>query len=355
MTRCRTQAAALHAALQTALSGDAAEAAFAVGDGRGRLRAPGVIELLPDHPQPGAAATVVSAGIHGDETAPIELLLALARRLDGGRVRLAAPVLLIIGHPAAIRAGRRYLGTNLNRLFRRQHGTPYTDHPPDHPEASRAAELMSAVDDFWIRHGRPCDYAAETSVGIPLHLDLHTAIRASRYPRFAVEPLTDTPTPAALWPALSAAGIQAVLQQQQHSWTFSHYSRHEHGVAAFTLELGRVAPFGANDLRLLMPMGGLLDARCSGRPPATAPVGQMTYFRVDRELLRGHGAFSLTFPADVPNFTRFESGQTIAFDAELGDTVVRDGPLYVVFPNAQVEPGARAVLLVRPAPLPTSG
>ena len=44
---------------------------------------------------------------------------------------------------------------------------------------------------------------------------------------------------------------QAVLLQHQHSWTFSHYSRHYHAAEAYTLELGKVRPFGENDLDAL--------------------------------------------------------------------------------------------------------
>lgn len=307
-------------------------------------RGPGIIELVPDTPGTGAA-TIVSAGIHGNETAPLELLLGLAEALDAGRLAIAAPMLLIVGHPAAIPAGQRYLDTNLNRLFCRDAGATAAGTR----EQARAGELMAAVDAFWAaqRPAAPLTDAASPSVA--LHLDLHTAIRASQYPRFVVEPCSDVVTPSALWQTLAGCDLQAVLTQHQPSWTFSHYSRYYHGVVAFTLELGKVAAFGANDLQPLAAMQAWLADRVAGRQPRQAPATQLRYFRVVQELMRESDDFALAFADDLPNFTAFDVGETIATDAAVGDTVVADAPVHIVFPNARVEKGARAALLVRPA------
>lgn len=314
------------------------------GGGRVIDRGSGMVELAPVAPAAGAAATVISAGIHGNETAPLELLLDLANDLDAGSLVVGAPVLLIVGHPAAIVAETRYIDTNLNRLFVRPAAAGAGG------EYARARELMDAVDAFWSAHGQaaPPDDQRAT----PLHLDLHTAIRESRYPRFAVEPFADRATPPSLWRALAAAGLQAVLSQHAPSPTFSHYSRAEHGIAAFTLELGRVAAFGANDLAVLAPVADWLAARVAGAPAAEAAVSTMAFFRVVDELRRVGDDFTLGFDDEVANFTAFDVGRVIARDGAAGATVVADAPVYVVFPNANVERGARAALLARPAPGP---
>ncbi|RKR06851.1 succinylglutamate desuccinylase [Kushneria sinocarnis] len=321
---------------------------FRLPGGHAEPRAPGVIALVPDTPATDAAATIISVGLHGDETAPIELLGRVAARLDAGQWQLAAPALLIIGHADAIRAGRRYLDTNLNRLFRRD-GVAADD---PRQEAQRARVLMQAVDAFLAEHAAPSGAGLPGATDVPLHLDLHTAIRDSRYPRFAVEPCSDTPTPATVWPVLAGAGLQAALAQHRHSWTFSHYSRYYHGLAGFTLELGRVAPFGANDLDALEPMAALLQARLAGTPPATADTARLAFFRVEQELMRTSDDFTLAFAEDIANFTRFDSGELIAVDGIDGETRVGDVPLHVVFPNAGVERGARAALLARAVPAP---
>ncbi|MCK2184171.1 succinylglutamate desuccinylase [Halomonas getboli] len=315
--------------LSTTLDDAPAAPAGELLGGRYRILGPGLLELTPASPSPTAPALVVSAGIHGNETAPIELLGDLLARLEAGRLTLGAPTLVILGNLEAIRAGTRFVETNLNRLFRR--GLDARGR-----EADRARELMAAVDAFYSRHdGRP-----------RVHHDLHTAIRDSQYPRFAVEPFAEAETPAEQWRQLAGADIQAVLHQHTHSWTFSHYSKHYHGAAAFTLELGRALPFGHNDLAPLAPMGALLAALVADTPPVERPASEMAFFRVEHELKRQAEDFRLCFAEATPNFTEFAPGTRLAEDAVGGAFTVEAAPLRVVFPNARVEIGARAALLV---------
>lgn len=301
--------------------------------GRYRMHAPGVIELIPDRPAPDARSMVLSAGIHGNETAPIELLGEWLAALEAGRLKLAAPILAILGNIPAIRAQTRYVSTNLNRLFQR-----HLEQAGEEPD--RARELMRIVDDFFTRHPRA-----------RLHLDMHTAIRDSRYPRFAVVPFTEHRL-TSRWRDLAGAGMQAVLLQHRHSWTFSHYSRHYHAAEAYTLELGKVRPFGANDLDALGDMREWLAALAEGRESPTAPIESLRFFRVAFELMRHSEAFELKFADDVANFTEFPVGTSLAEDGKSGTFVVEDAPLAVVFPNARVELNARAALLVRPTAEP---
>ncbi|MCB8887586.1 succinylglutamate desuccinylase [Vreelandella malpeensis] len=299
--------------------------------GRYHLRAPGVLELVPDQIGENAHACIFSAALHGNETAPVELLGQWLCALEAGTQRLGAPVLVILGNIPALKAQTRFVTTNLNRLFFRE-----LDRAGDEPDRARA--LMAEVDAFFERHAP-----------LPrLHYDLHTAIRQSLYPRFVVEPFSDTPTEARQWAWLAGADMQAVLHQHQHSHTFSHYSRHYHGAQAFTFELGRVAPFGHNDLAALAPMLSLITTLGAGELPASSSTAPLAFFRVEHELLRSCEDFTLCFAEDVANFTPFAPGTRLARDAQAGDFVVGETPLRVVFPNARVEIGARAALLVSP-------
>lgn len=309
--------------------------------GRYRLHGPGMLELLPTACRSQARACVISAGIHGNETAPIELIGELLARLEAGLLHLGAPVLVLLGNLPAIRAGRRYCETNLNRLFQRN--TRLENDAPAHAECQRARELMAAVDAFYTRHTQP-----------RLHYDLHTALRDSRYPRFAVEPFAATATHSEQWHWLAAAGIQAVLHQHQPSWTFSHYSKHYHQAQAFTLELGKAHPLGENDLAPLRPMQSLLEALVAGREPSGAAPTRLIFFRVVHELIRQSQDFSLYFADDVPNFSEFGVGTRLARDGVAGDVIVERAPLAVVFANAQVAIGARAALLVRAVDAPNT-
>ena len=301
-----------------------------VPGGSYRLHAPGILELVPATTAAEAWACVISVGIHGNETAPIELLGACLARLEAGLLALGAPILVILGNLEAIRCAERYVDTNLNRLFRRDldgHGM----------EPQRARELMLAVDSFFGCYPK-----------LPrLHYDLHTAIRDSRFPRFVVDPYAATKTHPEQWRWLAAADIQAVLHQHQHSWTFSHYSKYYHQAQAFTLELGRVATFGNNDLAPLAPMARLVNALLEGRKPPETEAARMKFFRVAHELMRRSNDFRLCFAEDTPNFTEFPVGTKLAEDAEAGAYIVEEEPLCVVFPNAAVELGARAALLAR--------
>lgn len=320
-----------------------------VSGGHYRVLGPGLLELSPalsdvtsqgesgDLPESAAPACVISVGIHGNETAPIELLGASLARLEAGMLRLGAPVLVILGNLPAIRANKRFVETNLNRLFRRN-----LDACGD--EAERARALMDAVDAFFARHAlRP-----------RLHYDLHTAIRDSRYPRFVVDPFAETQTRYRQWQWLAGAGIQAVLHQHAHSWTFSHYSKHYHGAQAFTLELGRALPFGENELAPLAHMGKLLDSLLEGCEPECASPDTLAFFQVEHELMRHSEDFRLCFADDTPNFSEFTPGTRLAEDAKAGAFLVGDTPLRVVFPNANVELGARAALLVSSVPPPNA-
>ena len=136
--------------------------------------ADGVLQLLPQTPW--TQATVVSAGIHGNETAPIEILLQIMQALSEGKQPLSHALLLVFGNLSAIRAGRRYLHNDLNRLFGGRHLAVAPGN-----ESRRAAELEGAVAGFFATADRQGQVRR-------LHLDLHTAIRGSRYRQFALLP-----------------------------------------------------------------------------------------------------------------------------------------------------------------------
>lgn len=297
-------------------------------------RGPGVLELVPARPV--CCDLVLSAGIHGDETAPIELLMSLLADLLHGQQPLAVRLLLVLGNPAAMAAGKRYLEVDLNRLF----GGRHRDFAHS-LEAQRAHCLEQILERFWAQaSGRP-----------RLHYDLHTAIRDSLHTRFALLPHQLHPYSPALLAWLPRAGISALVQHSTSSGTFSHFSSERFGAQSCTLELGKARPFGQNAMGEFAAVAQALAAQLADDPHrlAALPAQSMAVFRVCRELRKQSEEFALTFAADIPNFTRFSRGSLLATDGEIRHRVQEEEE-YLLFPNAGVRPGLRAALLLVPQP-----
>ena len=130
--------------------------------------------LLMEPTVPVKQALVLSAGIHGNETAPVEMVNQLVNPLLRGEKPLQQRMLVILGNPSALRAGKRYVRYDINRLF----GGRWQQ-IDDGDEARRVLRLEQALETFW-QLGE-CD---ETR----WHLDMHTAIRGSYHPQFGVMP-----------------------------------------------------------------------------------------------------------------------------------------------------------------------
>ncbi len=307
-----------------------------VGHHRWTLIDAGVISIEPlDGPSAVDTSLVLSAGIHGNETAPAEMLDRLLLDLAIGATSPPLRLLAILGNPPAILAGTRFVEENLNRLFSGVH------RERDHAEARRAAVLERAVEAFFDaaprRHHR-------------LHYELHTAIRASELERFAVIPFGQAVDPEQL-DFLRRADMHAVLLDNGPSTTFSYFSSNHCGAVAMTLELGRVSPLGQNDPARLRAIEQCLHAVLEGGwpSPSLPPVASdPPVFRVEHELLRTHASdFELNVADDAPNFALIADGHRITSDPDGGITIEGEGRR-IVFPNPDVPVGQRVGLVIAP-------
>ncbi|WP_250464387.1 succinylglutamate desuccinylase [Caballeronia sp. GAFFF2] len=283
--------------------------------------------LLEPAANEASQSVIASAGIHGDETAPIEMLSRLVADIASGAAPLAARMLVILGNIEAMRAGERYIDDDLNRLFSGRHAK-FTQSR----EAPRAASLEASALAFFegVTHAR-------------WHIDMHTAIRASVFEQFALLPHTGAPLARAMFDWLRDARLQAVLLHREKNNTSSYFTAQACNALACTLELGKVRPFGANDLTRFAASDAALRRLIGGeRPDADAPL---RVFSVVAQIDKQSDAFVLNVAGDVPNFTAFPAGTELAHDGDYRYRVSHDEER-IVFPNARVKAGLRAGLMV---------
>lgn len=277
---------------------------------------------------------VISAGVHGNETAPIEIVDALIDDIVQGTLAVNNDLLFIIGNPGAVNAEARFIEENLNRLFNGKHLRS------DAKEAARAAQLERIVGEFFEAGEQP-----------RLHYDLHTAIRGSQIEKFAVYPYLH----AREWSRsqlgfLEQCGIEAVLFSNQPSGTFSYFTSHQYRADAFTIELGKVRKFGANDMSNFAAITqGLCRVICGGESFAYSP-SSIKLFSVVEEVIKRTDAFKLNIADDAKNFTVFKAGTVLATDEGYEYRTKQDGERFV-FPISNVPCGQRAMLVVAPTEL----
>lgn len=321
--------------LEQLLAGQAPSLPASLADGS-RVCVPGE-GLIAIEPPEAAFDLFISSGIHGNETAPIELAASLLQAVLDGELGLRARVLFGFGNPEAMRRNERYLDDDLNRLF----GKPAAQ-TGEGPAARRARELEAVVTAFF----------AESDTRWKLHYDLHTAIRGSQIEKFAIYPFPhEQAFDAGEIARLGACGISAVLLQSKSSPTFSYYTRQHCGAHGFTLELGKARPFGQNaEVKLDLLEAELRRLLAGERRDHSASAAAPTLFKVAREIIKHSDAFVLHLDDAVENFTALEEGYLLAEDGAERFVVAEQGAR-IVFPNRKVKNGLRAGLLVVPTTL----
>jgi len=309
-----------------------------MADGTGiQMQDAGLLYLTP---APGRAnsnkeSLIISAGIHGNETAPIEVLNELVNELLNGHWSLACPALLILGNPLAIDLGTRFMDVNLNRLFSATHAKPEY---ANLREADRARKLEEACTAFASRHPEGLS-----------HYDLHTAIRPSSREKFALYPFIEgRQLPQSQIDFLLEADVETLLLQHREGTTFASFSSTTLGAESFTVELGKVRPFGQNDPAAFTGIHNALRRRLQGKvPPLPAAGAKPTLFEVVHEIINTGDRFQFHIPDDVANFTEYDPGTVIWEDGDAHYSV-GNVPEAIIFPNRQVPEGQRVGLMVRP-------
>ncbi|HKS15615.1 MAG TPA: succinylglutamate desuccinylase [Pseudomonas sp.] len=293
----------------------------------------GALEIRPPEARDNGMDLLLSAGIHGNETAPIELLDALLHGVARGDIKPRARVLFLFGNPQAIRRGERFIEQDINRLFNGRHELSSGF------EALRAGELEQFARVFFSLPGRT-----------RLHYDLHTALRGSKIEQFALYPYKDGRQHSRRELArLHAAGMEAVLLQSKPSITFSAFTYEQLEAEAFTLELGKARPFGQNEQVNLDLLHVRIRQLIEGNEPETDQrLDGLQLFSVAREIIKHSDSFHLHLPADIENFSELSKGYLLAEDLAETRWIVEEEGARIIFPNPKVRNGLRAGLLVVP-------
>lgn len=275
------------------------------------------------------ASVLLSVGVHGDETGPIEMVAHLVEALSREPQALAVDLMLCVGNIDAIAAGKRFIDADLNRMFRAERGSLAGT-----AEAARADAMVAATAQFFEGAGQS-----------RWHLDLHTAIRASHYPTFAIVPdLIEEGAKRGLIGWLGEAAIGAIIMNPASAGTYSYHSAEHHGAAGSTVELGRIGTLGQNDLSQFADVSAALERLLRGQAPQQAKVAPHV-FKVAKNVIKLSDDFKMTVGRETWNFTAMKRGEVIATDGETVYTVDHDEEL-VVFPNPDVRIGLRAGMMV---------
>lgn len=280
-----------------------------------------------------ASSILLSVGVHGNETAPIEIIDQLVNDIFAERITVKHNLLIVIANPAAINASCREIDENMNRLF----NADFSADNSASDERQRSCRLMEYSRTFF-------DLKAKHK----FHYDLHTAIRDSYYKKFAVSPnASELPITQQQFVLLSQWGIEAILTTAKKNSTYSNFTASNCGAISFTVELGKVKPFGENDFSDFSSVISGLHAAVSGNENSTAAINVARQFSVTGEVLKQTDDFSLCFADDIANFTEFEIGTVLATDKNYQYCVTESGER-ILFPNENVAIGQRALVTIKP-------
>jgi succinylglutamate desuccinylase len=293
----------------------------------------GIIKFEPN--TAAGTSVVISCGVHGNETAPIEMVNKIISDLLEEDQKCSQRVLFIFGNPWAMNENQRFVNINMNRLF----CGDWQHNDLSLKEVKRAAKLEAYVANFFAEE--------PVTVSQRLHYDLHTAIRDSARQKFAVYPFVEgRKLPQDQKDFLAQSDVNTVLLQRQPANTFSSFSSLKQNAQSFTLELGKALPFGKNNLKEFAGIDATLRKLIAGEQLPTCMEGAVEAFEVCHEVNRSSEAWQFFVADDVPNFTEFQTGELIEQDGAR-EYRVGEQPEYIVFPNPNVPVGHRAGLMLK--------
>lgn len=107
---------------------------------------------------------------------------------------------------------------------------------------------------------------------------MHTAIRGSLYRQFALLPSHAGDFSPGFYQLLQASGMDAIVRHTEAGGTFTHFTCEKFAAQSATLELGKVMPFGANDLSLFAATDAAIRAWIADAPLPPRDKAPVDYF-----------------------------------------------------------------------------
>jgi len=313
----------------------------------------GVLLVEPTRWATPSKSIVISSGIHGNETAPIEIVQQLISDIVTQKIQVKHRTLFIMGNPVAMNIAKRFQTENLNRLFCGK----YQEIDPCF-EKYRASKLEAYVSDFFnagmtqSTSDNSSDNTNERQV-TNYHYDLHTAIRDSKYEKFAIYPYqAGKPWDKEQLSFMASCGVNTILFGHGPSGTFSYFSSANFAAHAFTIELGKVRPFGENNMANFQAMTDNLSALVSDEEITLKNFDNNDFnlFEALGDITKVSDKFELYIADKASNFTDYPIGTLLSTDTNQEYRTTLSGES-IVFPNANVGNGQRAVLMVVPTTL----
>ncbi|WP_016955668.1 succinylglutamate desuccinylase [Catenovulum agarivorans] len=293
----------------------------------------GILELIPA--TLAKHSLILSCAVHGDETAPIEVLDKILADIVAGKIHLNSHLVIVFANIAAIKQNKRYVDTNLNRLFT----TDLLNKPTQagNYEEHRAEQICACLAKIYSAGRYP----------FRIHLDLHCSIKASIYPIFAVKPVKLVGGPVLVYNTPLRYPVQAIIHARKPSSTLSFYTANLLACSSATLELGKSAKLYNNQSNLLRQIYVHLveGLACTELIPRFC-VRSNRHFVVSDEVIKNTEAFHFIGSQPLLNFQSLVHGQPFV-QLSNSNKQVSVGEQFICFANPDVEIGHRAALLLK--------
>lgn len=265
---------------------------------------------------------IISCGIHGNETGPIDCAEQLRAKLKSENIPCERPILFIYANLEAIKIKKRYLDFNMNRLF----------NLPNKPSRNL---MLSGEYQRSIVLENMCKRFAKLNPNGFMHLDLHSTIKPSIHNNFILQPITSRRYALGWSSLVEAAQITAWVQQTKHSNTFSQFTHDVFNAESVTLEYGDLK--SENHAYLFQALINLIT-----RKELNSRSIVLKHYQVETEIIKQSDSFRFVIDESKPNFFNIQKAETICIDA-IQKNVAKQN-LYSLFLNSRVPVGQRAGL-----------